>query len=54
MLKLMSQNIAWNTVAPPVTEDLAEAVVAEHFETALILCAQRLRFTAEEQDSPHH
>ncbi len=50
----MTQNIAWDAVPPPTTEDTAEAVVVENFQTALILYAQRPRFTAVEQDGPDH
>ncbi len=53
-VKLMTQNIAWDAVPPPPTEDTAEAVIVENFETALILPAQRPSFTAVEQDSPGH
>ncbi len=50
----MTQNITWDAVPPAITEDTAEAVVVENFETALILYAQRPGFTTVEQDSPDH
>ncbi len=50
----MTQNIAWDTVPPPTTEDTAEAVVVGNFGTALIIYAQRPSFTTVEQDSPAH
>ncbi len=53
-MKLMTQNIAWDAVPPPMTEDSAAAVVVENFETALILYVQRPGFTAIKQDSPDH
>ncbi len=53
-MKLMTQNIAWDAVPPPTTEDTTEAVIVENFETALILHAQRPSFTAVEQDGPDH
>ncbi len=45
-VNLMTQNIAWDAVPPPTTEDTTEAVIVENFETALILYAQRPGFTA--------
>ncbi len=50
----MTQNIAWDWVPPPTTDDTAEAAVVENIETALILYAQMPSFTAVEQDSPDH
>ncbi len=47
----MTQNIAWDTVPPPTTEDTTEAVVVGNFE---ILYAQRPGSTSVEQDSPDH
>ncbi len=49
-VKLMTQNIAWDAVQPPTTEDTAEAGIVENLETALIFHAQWLSFTAVEQD----
>ncbi len=47
-------NIALDADPTPTTEDTAEAVVVENFETALILYTQRPSFTAVEQLSPGH
>ncbi len=35
-VKLMKQNLAWESVPPPTTEDTTEAVIVKNFETALI------------------
>ncbi len=53
-MKLMTQNLAWDAVSPPTTENTTEAVIVENFETALILHAQQPSFTAVEQDGPDH
>ncbi len=49
---LMTQKIAWDAVPAPTTEDTVEAVFIENYETALVLYAQRLSFTAVKQGSP--
>ncbi len=53
-VKTMTQNFARDTVTPPTTEDMVEAVFVEIVQTALILYAQRPGFTAVKQDSIDH
>ncbi len=53
-VKAMTQNFARDTVTPPTTEDIAEAVVVKNFKTALILYAQGPGFTSVKQDMSDH